>query len=164
MTYDESGDNEGSSSNYNGFNLKGRMDEIAMRDYRSSEGYVSPEDYERLDKIKAMSETLEEIMFWCWNVRGANGKYKLRKFNSAQNHFVAFTALVRPDFFDGMSYEEIGKKIKISKQRLSIMAKSFQKEFGVKFRRSHNETDKHSAAAKASWQSEARPKTWSKPK
>ena len=110
-----------------------------------------------------MAEVFDEILFWCWNVK-VGGVYRIRKFKAAQNRFVAMTALVKPDVFNGKSYEEIAKKIGATKSHLSAMAKDFQKEFGLKFQRSYRDDGKFSAAAKKSWSKTDRVKTWAKPK
>ena len=163
-------DSEMEFSDIGGLHISGMLDAQGVREahealsVKYSEGYVSPEDYARLEKLKGLSELFEEVLFWCWNYRGADGQFKLRRFPAAQNRFVALTALVKPDFFDGMSYDEIGNRIGVTKQNLSNMARDFQKEFGLKFRRSHRETELHSAAAKKTWANGERPRTWRKEK
>jgi hypothetical protein len=146
---------ETESCSYNGLNVTRYANIAAVREYetvKQSEGYVSPQDYDRLEKIKAMSEILDDILFWCWNVKHADGTFGKRGINSAKNHFVVLTALVKPDFLGGMTYEELGKRTSVTKQNLSVIAKNFEKEFGVKFRRSHREDSKHSEAAKKTWE------------
>jgi len=127
----------------------------------NGEGFVSAEDWDRLDKIKQMAEVLDEILFWCWNVK-VGEKYRLRKFKSAQNCFVAMTALVKPELLEGKTYEEIGSCIGIGKARMSAMARDFQVQFGLTFNRGIRDGAAHSAAAKKSWQNPGRIKTWAK--
>ena len=159
---DETGDS------FHGFRMSRHMNNLAMQEFNDSiaaksiEGYVPPEDYERLDKIKAMSEMFDDVLFWCWNIKGEGGTFKLRNFESAKNHFIVMTALIKPEVFEGMSYEQIGKKISVTKQRISKIAESFEKEFGIKFRRSHKEKNNHASAARKSWNKPDRIKTWAK--
>jgi hypothetical protein len=114
------------------------------------EGGATSEDWERLERIKGLAELFDEVLFWCWNVR-IDGGYKIRKYRAAQNRFVAITALVKPDVFNGDSYELIAGRLGITKQLLSNYAKEFQEEFGLKFQRSHRAYTLHSSAAKKSW-------------
>ena len=107
------------------------------------------------NKINLMSDSLRDVLDWCWRT-----KFGPRKLKGAQHCFVALTALVRPELVGDMSYEQIGRRLGVGKSNISRIARSFQKEFGVKFSRSHRADNLHAAAARESWQKSGRVKSW----
>ncbi len=142
----------GDGDSHNGFNFSRHMDRMAVEKFQSSEGYVSPEDYRRLDKICEMSEVMDAVLLWCWKPIWDRGKFRARGFGSACTRFVAMTTMLKPDLFEGLSYEQIGNKMSVTKQQISQAAKGFESEFGVKFRRSKvSKTNKNSESAKIAW-------------
>jgi len=130
---------------------KSEMSDVYRRLSITDGGDVSPEDWERLEKLKGLAELMDSVFFWCWTEKTASG-FTPRHPKAAQNRFVAMTALVRPDMIGDKSYEQIGEQIGVGKAWLSAMAKDFQKNFGLKFQRSHKDGGNHSAAAKKVWQ------------
>ena len=130
---------------------KSEMPDVYRRLSITDGGDVSPEDWEKLERLKGLAELMDSVFFWCWTEKTANG-FTPRHPKAAQNRFVAMTALVRPDLIEGKSYEEIGEQIGVGKAWLSALAKDFQKNFGLKFQRSHKDGGNHAAAAKKVWQ------------
>jgi len=119
---------------------------------RFNEGFVSDEDWVRIERIKGLAELFDNVLFWCWHVK-VGGVYKLRKYRAAQNRFVAMTALIKPEIFNHDSYESIAGKIGTTKALLSLYAKEFQTDVaGLKFQRSKKDGDSHSVSAKKTWQ------------
>ena len=94
--------------------------------------YPNDDAYEE-DKIKVMAEAFNSVFGWIWLVNGNSRQPK-----AAFSHFVVFTALVRPDLIGKESYEKIADKMDLTKANLSLIAKDFEREFGMKFGRSHN--------------------------
>ncbi len=146
----------------NGFRINGYLSKASLRSannsfstdhpHHKSEGFVNDDDYERLEKIRGLTAIFDEVLFWCWNVKCADGSFKVRTIRSAQNNFLIMTALVKPEILDGMSYEEIGMKAGITRQNISRVANDFQNEFGLTFRRSRPTNGSHAIAAKKAWE------------
>ena len=128
----------------------------AMGDIRSrlsvtDGGDVDPEDWDRLEKLKGLTELLNSVFFWCWTKDTPRGII-YRHPKAAQKRFLAMTALVRPDLIKEKSYDKIGSVVGITKQMMSLMAKDFQNSFGLKFQRSHKNGGNNSASAKKTWE------------
>lgn len=127
------------------------MNDVYRRLSITDGGDVAQEDWDRLERLKGLSELMDEVFFWCWTEKTDEG-FKPRHAKTAQKRFVAMTALVKPDLIGDMTYAQIGEHVGISKQWMSAMAKDFQSNFGLKFSRSHKNDGKNSAAQSKSWQ------------
>ena len=90
------------------------------------------------DKQKEFSEVFKRVLQWCW--LEANGRRRSIKFASVR--FATMTSLIAPDIFDGLSYEDIGSMVNMSKSNVSLMATDFEKCFGFRAARSRPRRNK----------------------
>lgn len=87
-------------------------------------------------EVRELGEALSAILRWVWR----NGQ-KQRRPRPAVTRFMALSAVLNPDLFDGDSYQVIGAEfVGVTKAAVSKAAVQFQDEFGVHFRRSRKET------------------------
>jgi len=88
------------------------------------------------DKAEVGAELLSGVLIWIWR-----SDLKLKNPRSAFRRFVVISALMRPGLLGSKSYSEIGKQLGCTKQALSAIAKEFERDFGLRFRRSHDSTN-----------------------
>jgi hypothetical protein len=91
---------------------------------------------------------VSQMIHFCWMTGG-----KMRDARPALIRFCAMCMLLNPGLFGKMSYEEMGKKLRVTKQALSKVATEFQSETRLHFRRSRRSqsTESFRKAAQRSW-------------
>lgn len=79
------------------------------------------------DPAAIAGDGLERLMRWLWQSSDMKGSFI---------RFVAMSAAMRPELLDNQSYNDIAKKLNVTRATISSFAVQFQKKFGVHFRRS----------------------------
>jgi hypothetical protein len=87
------------------------------------------------DEMPAAADALGRVMDWCWREPKGNRRDQ----PTAYRHFLALSAVMRPDLFDNVSYTTLAKENGITKAWISKLATQFQDEFGIHFRRSRRQ-------------------------
>lgn len=91
------------------------------------------------DKAEVAAELLRGFLFYIWH----DGSGDHVSMQPAFRKFVVVSAVLRPELLKNKSYEQIGKKLGITKAGVSAIAKRFEKAFGCQFRRSHTFPNHH---------------------
>ncbi len=88
--------------------------------------------------------------------RGAAAKTSAGTHVAAFRKFLALSAALRPELFDGRTLEQIGRDAGCTKANLSKAALQFTTQFGLKFRRQHSGRDNMRRARVLSYQKQKR--------
>ena len=92
------------------------------------------------------SGALRELLTWVWSTP----LHKTNDVHAAFVKFLAMSATIRPELFDGQTYKQLGARVGISRATISKNGVRFTRRFGIHFRRQYNATDAMRAAALAS--------------
>jgi hypothetical protein len=92
---------------------------------------------------------LREILAWSWSSPSG----KTTDIHGAFVKFLALSATMRPELFDGQTYKELGEQVGCTRANISKAAVRFAEHFGgLHFRRQHNGRDNMRAARVRSYQ------------
>jgi hypothetical protein len=94
------------------------------------------------EPMRLAGDCLHEILWWVWR----NGPKGRARPSAAFRKFLAISATIRPELFDNMSMEPLGKEVGCTKANLSKAALAFTNHFGLQFGRQHNGRQNMSAA------------------
>lgn len=99
------------------------------------------------DAITVMADALAWVLQYCWDRRGGPAHPR-----TALHRFVAISMTMRPDLVD-MTFQQMARKLRISKATLSWHSVSFSDKAGLHFRPNRRESArrKFSEAQKAAW-------------
>lgn len=91
---------------------------------------------------------LLSIMQWAW--RGPTNRPA--NMHAAFVKFLALSATMRPEIFDGQTYKQLGSRVGVTRADISKAAVNFTRQFGLHFRRQHNGISNMRAARIHSYQ------------
>jgi hypothetical protein len=84
------------------------------------------------DSKQVAAELFGKIMAWCWSGNGLS-------FRKATIRFTTLTAALKPELVAALSYEQIGRRLNLTKAAISKTAKLFERAFNFTSYRGRSE-------------------------
>jgi len=116
----------------------GQREAVVDFDYSHIDDLLQGNPFPEESPMATAGDGLGALLRWCWAKHGEDGTQNERlrvTLKTSFRRFIVLSILLHPDLLDGMTFEEVAKRIGCTKSSLSKTGIQFSKHFGMHFRR-----------------------------